>query len=262
MNIHDFSDYKKQKRKISMLTVYDYTSAKILASSNVDCVLVGDSLAMTMHGYDSTIHASVEMMALHTKAVCKAMPNKFVVGDMPFLSFRKGKYECIEAARALMLAGANAVKIESLDGHEDCIQFLVESGIPVMGHLGLTPQYFQQLGGYKLQGKETQAADKIYSDAKRLQDLGCFSLVLECIPAALAQKISTELEIACIGIGAGSQTDGQVLVWQDMLGMNQDFKPKFVKKYMDAKTAFVEAINLYCQEVQEQKFPSDKETYY
>jgi 3-methyl-2-oxobutanoate hydroxymethyltransferase len=266
MNILDFKKMKIEKRPISMVTCYDYTSAKQVNDSEIDVVLVGDSLAMVMHGFPSTIHATIEMMALHTAAVSRGLTGpsgsneKFLVADMPFLSVRKGIGPAMDCVDALMKAGAHSVKIEGVDGHEDVIQQIVGSGVPVMGHLGLTPQSIHQFGGFKVQGRDEMAED-VFRQAKRTQELGCFALVLECIPAPLAERISRELSIPTIGIGAGVGVDGQVLVFQDLLGMNPDFKPKFVRNFMNGKTELVTALNQFHREVVGRSFPGAKETY-
>jgi 3-methyl-2-oxobutanoate hydroxymethyltransferase len=260
MNILDFKKMKTEKRPISMVTCYDYTSAKQVDQSEIDTVLVGDSLAMVMHGFPSTIHATIEMMALHTAAVARGLTQKFLIADMPFLSVRKGIPPAMESVDALMRAGAHSVKIEGVDGHEDVIKQIVGSGVPVMGHLGLTPQSIHQFGGFKVQGRDEMAED-VFRQAKKLEELGCFAVVLECIPAPLAERITRELSIATIGIGAGLGVDGQVLVFQDLLGMNPDFKPKFVRHFMTGKTNLLAALNQYHREVVERSFPGVKETY-
>ena len=261
MKIADFESYKKQHRKISMVTCYDYTSAKILANSPIDCVLVGDSAAMTMHGFDSTLPATIEMMAYHVAAVRRGTPKQFIIGDLPFLSYRKDLASNVTAAGTLMQAGANAVKLEGAEGNLELIQHLVTSGVPVMGHLGLTPQSIHQLGGYTVQGKTETAADQLRKEAKTLQQAGCFSIVLECIPRALAKEISNELSIPTIGIGAGPDTDGQVLVWQDLLGLNSSFTPKFVKSYLKGQDLIIKALDQYAKEVHAGEFPSDEHCY-
>lgn len=253
--ILDFQKKKIAGEKITMLTCYDYSFAKIIQQANVDCVLVGDSLAQVMHGHGTTLQATTEMMALHTMAVVRGLPNKFVVTDMPFLTTRKGLKNTMKCVEKMMLAGAQAVKIEGANGHIELIKHIVESGIPVMGHLGLTPQSIHQLGGPKIQGKKTEQAQKIATDAEALQNAGCFSLVLECIPSHLAEEISVQLTIPTIGIGAGSKTDGQVLVLQDMLGMNPDFNPKFLKKYLKGFELMKDAMNAYVAEVKDHAFP-------
>jgi len=222
---------------------------------------VGDSLAMVMHGYDSTVHATVEMMAMHTQAVRRGAPDKFVVGDMPFLSVRKGLGPAMDAVSELMQAGSNAVKIEGEAGQLDIMAHVVESGVPVMGHLGLTPQSVEAFGGHKVQGRSEGQAAEILDSAKRLEDAGCFALVLECVPTALGRMISEQLHIPTIGIGAGADTDGQVLVLQDMLGMNPCFKPKFLRHYASGHEVLTNAINNYHADTVGGAFPSKNESY-
>jgi 3-methyl-2-oxobutanoate hydroxymethyltransferase len=261
MNVLDFYKKKQTGEKITMLTCYDYSSAKILADATVDCLLVGDSVAMTMHGFKDTLSATVDMMAMHTAAVSRGAGNKFIIGDLPFMSYRESLSKSIAAASTLMRAGANAVKLEGAIGNIELIQHLVESGIPVMGHLGLTPQFINTLGGYKVQGKTVEAAERIKEDARALQNAGCFSLVLECVPTDLAGEITRAINIPTIGIGAGLDTDGQVLVWQDVLGLNTDFKPKFVKSYCDGYKLFKDSIDSFVASVKSQEFPLDENCY-
>ncbi|MGZ3772487.1 MAG: 3-methyl-2-oxobutanoate hydroxymethyltransferase [Pseudobdellovibrionaceae bacterium] len=260
--ILDFHEKKLKNQKISMITCYDYSFARILAATDIDCILVGDSLAMTMHGHQTTLNASVNMMALHTAAVVRgAGNNKFIVGDLPFMSYRKGLTANMTAAEKIMKAGAHAVKLEGASGNINLVRHLVDSGIPVMGHLGLTPQSVNQLGGFKVQGRDEKAKKLIKEQALQLQEAGAFSVVLECVPSKLAKEITAILEIPTIGIGAGPDCDGQVLVLQDMLGMNEDFKPKFLKKYFNGFQTIKEVFNTYHQEVTTGTFPTEKESY-
>lgn len=261
MNTLDFKKYKEQNKAISMITCYDSWSAAIIEESQLDCILVGDSLAMTMHGQDSTIPADTDLMALHTAAVRKGAPTSFIVGDMPFLSFRKGLVPAMETVEKLMRAGANAVKLEGIDGHSDIIRHIVKSGVPLMGHIGLTPQSVNQLGGYKVQGKTDEKAKQLMEDALALEDAGCFAIVLECIPESIGKLISEKLSIPTIGIGAGNGCDGQVLVLQDMLGLNNKFQPKFVRTFMEGFNTIKNALNEYDDVVKERSFPSKKESY-
>lgn len=261
MNILEFLESKNTLHKISMVTCYDYTFAQILNNSPIDCLLVGDSLAMTMHGHPQTIQATQEMMILHTAAVARGAPQKLIVSDMPFLSNRKGLTAVMTCAEKLMQAGAHALKIEGASGNLRLIRHLVDSGIPVMGHLGLTPQSVHMLGGFKVQGRDQKSKLKILEHAQQLQDAGCFGLVLECVPSQLAQEVTQSLEIPTIGIGAGPSTDGQVLVLQDLLGLNQNFKPKFLKTYLDGFQMISKALQTFHEEVQNKSFPSQKESY-
>ena len=261
MNILDFAKRKCRAEKISMVTCYDYWSARILNESDIDTLLVGDSLAMVMHGYDSTVHATVDMMATHVAAVRRGAPDKFVIGDMPFLSVRKGLGPAMDAVMALMQAGSNCVKIEGADGQLDIMAHIVESGVPVMGHLGLTPQSVEAFGGHKVQGRSEGSASTILNAAKAVQDAGCFALVLECVPAELGRLVTEQLDIPTIGIGAGAATDGQVLVLQDMLGMNGAFKPKFLRHYTQGEQTISAAVNRYHADVVNGAFPDAGEMY-
>lgn len=261
MNILDFANRKSSGEKISMVTCYDHWSAKILNESDIDTILVGDSLSMVMHGFDSTIHATVPMMAMHTAAVRRGAPNKFIVGDMPFLSVRRGLETAMDGVQALMQAGANCVKIEGAEGQLEIMAHIVESGVPVMAHLGLTPQSLEAFGGHKVQGRNEGAAARIIDQAKAVEAAGCFALVLECVPAPLGKSITERLSIPTIGIGAGADTDGQVLVLQDLLGMDPGFKPKFLRHYLDGSARLETALNCYHADVLGGEFPSPAESY-
>jgi|SRR6185312_9111580 len=261
LRIQDFAQKKIKGEKISMVTCYDYSFARILSDSEVDCLLVGDSLAMTMHGHSTTLPATIAMMALHTAAVVRGASNKFIIADVPFLANRKGLTASVTGIGKLMQAGAHAVKIEGAKGNIELISHLVDSGIPVMGHLGLTPQSVNTLGGFRVQGKNPKEHEQIFKDALAMEQAGCFALVLECIPASLAKEISAALKIPTIGIGAGSAADGQVLVLQDMLGMGKDFHPKFLRTYLKGFDLIKDAFNHYHREVTTGEFPSEKESY-
>jgi 3-methyl-2-oxobutanoate hydroxymethyltransferase len=261
MSIITFQKYKDLQEKISMLTCYDYTSAKLMNQSDVNALLVGDTLAMLMYGYPNTIPATIEMMALHTGAVARGAPDKFIVSDMPFLSYRKGLGHAMNAVEKLVQAGAQAIKLEGVNGNLELIQHIVESGIPVMGHLGLIPQSVNQLGGFRLQGKQEKPSKQIFEQAKLLEQAGCFATVLECIPTLLGKKITEALRIPTIGIGAGPYTDGQILVFHDLLGFNTEFKAKFVRTYMKGSSLTLKALNQYHREVREGTFPSETESY-
>ncbi|MFS4458657.1 3-methyl-2-oxobutanoate hydroxymethyltransferase [Bdellovibrio sp. HCB2-146] len=260
-SILDFQEKKNLKKKISMVTCYDYSFARLLASSEVDCMLVGDSLAMTMLGKSTTLDVSSDLMAVFTEAVVRGAGGKFVIADLPFMSYRKGLTANMTSIEKVMKAGAQAVKLEGAAGNLKLIRHTVDSGVPVMGHLGLTPQSVNQLGGFKVQGRDEAAQRKIKEQALKLQEAGCFSIVLEAVPSSLAAEITASLDIPTIGIGAGIDCDGQVLVLQDMLGMNQDFKPKFVKKYFEGADLMIKAFNNYHNEVENGKFPTEKESY-
>lgn len=257
--ILDFSRAKREQHPIVMIAAYDALMARIVAEAKADAILVGDSVAMVVHGFPSTVHATLEMMTLHVAAVRRGAPDAVIVADMPFLSVRRGLPAATEAAGALMQAGATAVKIEGVAGHEDVIAHLIESGIPVMGHLGLTPQSVHQLGGYRLQGRDPAAADRLRHEAARLEELGAFAYVLECVPAALATGISGERSIPSIGIGAGPGTDGQVLVLSDLLGLDARFQPRFARRYLEGHDLVREAIERFAQDVRTAEFPARAE---
>jgi 3-methyl-2-oxobutanoate hydroxymethyltransferase len=257
----DFLRAKIEGRKLSMVTCYDYTFARLLSKSPINGILVGDSTAMVMHGHPSTLSASVELMRLHTAAVARGATEKFIIADMPFLSFRKGLASALDSASVLMTAGAHAIKLEGVDGHEDVIQRMVESGIPVMGHLGLQPQSVHAYGGFQVQGRSGESAHEICRKAKLLEELGAFAVVLECIPATLASEITRALRIPTIGIGAGAGCDGQILVLQDLLGMNIDFRPKFARPFLDGAHNVLEAVAHFDESVKTGTFPAKEETY-
>ena len=259
MNISDFQRMKQDNKKISMVTCYDYWSAYIISKSNVDCILVGDSLAMVMYGHSTTLLATIDMMAQHIQAVSRGATNKFIVGDMPFCSYRKSLTMNMNAVEKLIQSGAQAVKLEGADSRNlKLIRHLVESGIPVMGHIGLIPQSIHNLGGFKVQGKEQPAAEKLIADAKALVDANCFSIVLECVTSDLAELITNLIPIPTIGIGAGPETSGQVLVLQDLLGMNNQFNPKYLKKFLNGFELVKEALNSFNDEVKASLYPHKK----
>jgi 3-methyl-2-oxobutanoate hydroxymethyltransferase len=261
MNVLDFRKMKEEGCKISMVTCYDYSSARVVAETNVDCILVGDSLAMTMHGHATTLGATTAMMALHTAAVARGALAKFIVADLPFLSYRKGLKDGMDAVQELMSAGAHAVKLEGVRGHAEIVRHIVDSGVPVMGHLGLTPQSVNLLGGMKVQARTDAAVEILGAQARELEAAGAFSLVLECVPSEAARKVTDMLSIPTIGIGAGAEVSGQVLVYQDVLGLNRDFKPKFLRTYADAFDLIQAALNAYDRDVKDKTFPSESESY-
>jgi len=251
---------KESGQKLSMITCYDYSFACIINQTDIDLILVGDSGVMVSLGYPDTTHATVEMMAMMTKAVSAGATRKCIIADMPFLSQRQGIEHATASADTLIKSGANAIKIEGVNGHEKVIQHLTQSGIPVMGHLGLTPQSVHSIG-YRLQGKTDSESNKIKAEAITLEKLGCFGVVLECIPSELAAEIQAALSIPVIGIGAGKYVDGQVLVLQDMLGMTQDLKPRFVRHFLNGKELMQSAIDDYCHHVQNGDYPDTTESY-
>lgn len=260
-SVREFASFKAEGRKISIVTAYDAWSAHIVASSRVDAILVGDSVAMVVHGHPSTLPATVELMALHTCCVSRAAGGKFVISDLPFLSTRKGIAEAMTAVGTLMTSGAHAVKLEGVEGHEDVVRQIVASGVPVMGHIGLTPQSVHQLGGFRVQGRDDADAARLVREAHVLEDLGCFAIVLECVPAPLAARITSELTAPTIGIGAGAGTDGQVLVLQDLLGVTAGHRPRFVRTYLDGAHVLTDALDRYNDDVKGLRFPAAEESY-
>ncbi len=261
MNVLDFATRKHAHTRLSMVTCYDHWSARILDATPIDCLLVGDSVAMVVHGFESTVHADVEMIALHTRAVARGAPKKFIVADVPFLAARKGLVPAMDAVQRLMQAGAHAVKIEGAAGQLDVMAHIAESGVPVMGHLGLTPQSVHGFGGHRVQGRDPVAASRIIDDARRLAEAGCFALVLECVPAPLAREITQRIDIPTIGIGAGDGTDGQVLVLHDLLGLQVGFKPKFVRHYCKGAEFVTDAVARFHADVVDGRYPRCSEAY-
>lgn len=255
-------EMKRKGEKITMLTAYDYPTAVVLDEAGIDILLVGDSLAMVVLGYDSTLPVTMEEMIHHTKAVVRGTKRAMVVGDMPFMSYQASVADAVRnAGRFLQEGGAQAVKLEGGREVAETVLKITQSGIPVMAHLGLTPQSVHQLGGYKVQGKEEKVAKKIMEDAKILEEAGAFSLVLECVPKGLAEEITKNLSIPTIGIGAGVHCDGQVLVVHDMLGLFERFTPKFVKKYANLNVQIKEAVKTYIDEVKKGTFPDDAHSF-
>lgn len=247
---------KEQNEKITMVTAYEYSAARILDSLGVDMILVGDSLGMVVLGDKDTLSVTMKEMIYHSLAVSKAVQNAFVVADLPFMSYQNSIKKAVKnAGKLLKKARVNGVKIEgALPSH---IKAISEAGIPVIAHLGLTPQYVNVLGGYKVQGKDEIVAQKIFENAKEAQEAGAFAVLLECVPSDLALKITQNLHIPTIGIGASKHCDGQVLVWHDILGLNTEFKPKFVKTFIDATSG----IKAYLSEVKEGKFPNEQYSF-
>jgi 3-methyl-2-oxobutanoate hydroxymethyltransferase len=253
---------KAEGKKISMLTAYDSSMARLLSSCEVDILLVGDSLGMVMLGYDSTVPVTMEEMLHHAKAVRRGAPDTFIIGDMPFGANHTGERDAVKnGIRFLKEAGSDAVKLEG--GLEMCgvVRAVVDAGVPVMAHIGLTPQTASQLGGYKLQGKGLDDARRLLAEAKGLEDAGAFGLLIECIPDGLAQVISESITIPTVGIGAGVHCDGQVLVTHDLLGMFDKFTPKFVKKYADLSPIIKESIQQYNTEVKTGSYPGSEHSF-
>lgn len=255
-------EMKKRGEKITVLTSYDYSTARALDKVGIDVLLVGDSLGMVLLGYDSTIPVTMEDMIIHTKAVSRGTKNALIVADMPFMSYHVSESESVRnAGRFLQEAGANAVKLEGGREIANKIQAINAAGIPVMGHIGLTPQSVNKLGGYKVQGKDEATARLILNNALALQDAGVFAIVLECVPAPLAKKVTERLEVPTIGIGAGPSCDGQVLVIHDLLGLYPDAAPKFAKRYASLYTLIEEAVGAYKTEVKEGIFPGPEHSF-
>ncbi len=253
---------KEQKDKIVMVTAYDYTTAKIMDESGVNTILVGDSLGMVMLGYEDTLSVTMEDMIHHSAAVARGTKNAFVVTDMPFMSYQTSVYDAVVNAGRLMKEGrANAVKLEGGMEFAPHIEAIVKASIPVVAHIGLTPQSVNAFGGFKVQGKDLKAAQKLIEDAKAVEAAGACMVVMECVPAKLATKITEELHIPTIGIGAGAGCDGQVLVYQDLLAMYSDMKPKFVKQYAQVGEAMREGVKAYIDETKAGIFPGEEHTF-
>jgi len=258
----DFLKMKQNGEKIAMLTAYDYPSAVQAEKAEVDVILVGDSLGMVVLGYDSTIPVTMDDMVHHGKAVRRGAKNTFIVVDMPFMSYHLSVRDTLlNGTRLMQEAGANAVKLEGADDVIEHIAALTKAGVPVVAHLGLTPQSVGVLGGYKVQGKNTEAALKLIEDAKKCQQAGAFLLVLECVPKQLAREISQAIDIPTIGIGAGRESDGQVLVYHDLLTYGVDRVPKFVKKYANINELAIDGIKAYVNEVKQEAFPGDEHSF-
>ena len=255
-------DQKRRGEKITMITAYDYSMAKLLDQTGVNCLLVGDSLGMVMLGYEDTVSVTMEDMIHHGAAVAKGTRDALVVLDMPFLSYHISVEEAVRNAGRLMReAHAQAVKLEGGSSVLNQVRAIVNSGIPVMGHLGLTPQSVHAFGGFKVQGNTVEQAEQILADANALEEAGAFALVLECVPRGLAKRITDEIAIPTIGIGAGVDTDGQVLVYQDALGMFEGFQPKFVKRFGDIGTQIKNGIMDYCDAVKANEFPTIEHSF-
>ena len=262
VTIHTLQKKKAAGDKIAMLTCYDATFARLLDDGGVDVLLVGDSLGMVVQGNTTTLPVTLDEVIYHTRAVVRGTRRAQVVGDMPFMSYQTSVEEAMRAAGRLMKeGGAEAVKLEGGAQHAELVRRLVASGIPVMGHIGLTPQSFHQMGGFKVQGRDAQAAERLLADARTLEEAGAYALVLEGIPLEVAARITETVGIPTIGIGAGPHCDGQVLVIYDLLGMNEDFKPKFVRRYENFAVRIRTAVDEYIDEVKTGRFPSEDESF-
>ena len=255
-------EMKQNGEKISMLTAYDFTMAKIVDSAGVDVILVGDSASNVMAGHETTLPITLDQMIYHACGVVRAIERALVVVDLPFGSYQSDPKEALRSAiRIMKESGGHAVKLEGGSEIKDSIKRILNAGIPVMGHLGLTPQSIYKFGTYTVRAKEDEEADKLIEDAKMLERIGCFALVLEKIPAALAKKVAESISIPVIGIGAGSGVDGQVLVIHDMLGMNNEFNPRFLRRYLDLFDQMTKAIGQYVSDVKAVDFPNENEQY-
>lgn len=262
ISIHDLQAMKERGEHITMLTAYDYPTAVLIDQAGIDMALVGDSLGMVVHGLDTTLPVTMDMMILHTRAVRRGLKHALLVGDMPFMSYQTTVEDAKRnAARFLAEGGADAVKLEGGQHMAPTVKALVEIGIAVQGHIGLTPQSISAFGGFKTQGKSAEAARKLIDDAKALEDAGAFSIVLEAIPARLAEAITRQVGIPTIGIGAGAGCDGQVLVFHDLLGYFDRFSPKHNKRYAQIRTTIVEAVKQYVQEVSTRSFPTAENSF-
>ncbi len=262
VTVPDIVKMKQRGVKITCLTAYDYSFARILDGAGIDILLVGDSVGCVVQGHANTLPVQIEEMIYHTRAVVRGRKRALVVGDMPFLSYQVNQDEAVRnAGRLLQEGGAEAVKLEGGVSMRETIAKIVRSGIPVMGHVGLTPQSVHRFGGYKVQGKDPSGYEAIVDDALAVEEAGAFAIVLEGIPLGLAKEITSRLSIPTIGIGAGTHCDGQVLVMHDMLGLFDDFKPKFVKRYAELKGVVAGAVKKFVSDVREEKFPGEEHSF-
>ena len=253
---------KSKAEKISMLTAYDYSFAKIIDEAGIDIILVGDSASNVMAGHETTLPITLDQMVYHASSVIRAVKRALVVVDLPFGTYQSDSQEALKSAiRIMKESGAHAVKLEGGHLAKESIERIIQAGIPVMGHLGLTPQSIYKFGTYTVRAKEDEEAAKLIADAKLLEEAGCFAIVLEKIPAHLAKMVSEELTIPTIGIGAGQDCDGQVLVLHDMLGITTDFSPRFLRRYLDLESQITGAVEQYCEDVRSGDFPNEEESY-
>jgi len=259
---HVLLEMKQRGEKISMLTAYDYTMAKIIDNSGIDVILVGDSASNVMAGHETTLPITLDQMIYHASSVIRAIDRALVVVDLPFGSYQANSKEALHSAiRTMKESGAHGVKLEGGKEVKESIERILTAGIPVMGHLGLTPQSIYKFGTYTVRAKEEEEADRLLEDAKLLEQYGCFAIVLEKIPASLAEKVAKSLTIPVIGIGAGRGVDGQVLVTHDMLGMTHEFNPRFLRRYLNLYESMGNAFKQYIKDVKSKDFPSEKEQY-
>ena len=260
--VNTFQRLKDSNEKITMLTAYDYSTAQVLEKAEIDGILVGDSLAMVALGYENTYNITIDEMLIFVKAIARGAKNSFIIGDMPFMSYNLSVAQGLENASKMIKAGASGVKLEGCNEHIlALIKRCVESGIPVLGHLGFTPQLMNTIGGHKIQGKTSDKIEEILKSAKKLQEAGCFAVVLELMPEESAKYITENLNIPTIGIGAGKYCSGQIVVTDDILGKFTDFAPKFVKKYANLHDTVLTAVEEYISEVKNELFPSEKESF-
>ena len=260
--VSTFQTLKDNNEKIALLTAYDYSTAQVLDKAEIDGILVGDSLAMVALGYENTYNITIDEMLIFIKAVSRGAKNSFIIGDMPFMSYNLSVEQGLENAGKMIKAGANAVKLEGCNDHIiTLVKRCVESGIPVLGHLGFTPQLMNTLGGHKIQGKTSDKIEAILESAKKLEEAGCFGIVLELMPADSAKYITENLNVPTIGIGAGADCSGQIVVTDDILGKFTDFTPKFVKKFANLHDEVLNGVLKYKQEVKDSLFPSQKESF-
>lgn len=263
VTISDIKETKARGEKVPMITAYDFTAARIVDKAGMPIILVGDSLGVVMLGYDSTLPVTMDEMIHHTKAVARGAEHALIVGDMPFMSYQADISEALRnASRFLQEAGAQAVKLEGGVTVASTVERMVSFGIPVMGHIGLTPQSVNQLGGYKVQGNTLKAAIRLIEDARALEEAGAFALVLECVPASLARLITQRVSIPTIGIGSGRECDGQVQVFHDMLGLFSEFVPKHAKRYANLGETIADAVAKYMSEVKDQSFPGPEHSFH
>lgn len=259
---HQLQAMKVRGEKIAMLTAYDYSMARILDQAGIDVILVGDSASNVMAGHETTLPITLDQMIYHASSVVRAIQRAFVIVDIPFGSYQGNSSEALKSSiRIMKESGAHGIKLEGGEEIQQSVERIVKAGVPVMGHLGLTPQSIYQFGTYSVRAKEKSEADKLIRDAKILEDNGCFGIVLEKVPAALAQEVSSMLSIPTIGIGAGNGTDGQVLVVHDMLGITQDFQPRFLRRYAELGSIMDNAVKSFIKDVKSKEFPGENESY-
>ena len=262
MSVRRLRIRRRRGEKLVMVTAYDWSFARLIAQTDVDAILVGDSAAMVMHGFAATPSVPLDAMIYHVASVARGAPEKFIIADIPFGWAHRSRDSFMDAVMKLVSAGAHALKVEGTGIQNESIALALDAGIPVMGHIGLTPQHVHRLGGHRVQGKSEGAIETLVHEAKQLEDIGCFGCVLECVIPAAAQAIQAALEsMITIGIGAGSETDGQILVMHDLLGLNQEHQPRFVRRFGEIGQATTDAVSSYIDAVRDVSYPSPEETY-